>query len=223
MPCSFNMAGLRVFSSVWFKLWPERSLWQILAPLCPSCVGRADFPGSFFTTCASHNLASILFFFNIYLFGCIGSQLRHERPLLPRGWPFTVVVARRLTCLLACGVLVPCMHAQSCLTLCDPVDWGLPFPPLGDLPHPGIAPVSPASAGVIFTSKPPGKPLRFLIRDQTHVCCFGRRILTHWTTGKVPAWHLDQCCPKDFPQNKSPRGPLWKSYIVKWIWEKHWV
>ena len=165
-----------------------------------------------------------ILFFNIYLFGCIGSQLRHEIPLLPCGWPFSVVVARRLTCLLACGVLVPCMHAQSCLTLCDPVDcthpgssmrlsrqeyWrGLPFPPLGDLPDPGIAPVAPALAGEIFTTKPPGQPLRFLTRDQTHVCCIGRQILTHWTTRKVPAWHLDQCFPKGFPQNKSPHGPL---------------
>ena len=51
--------------------------------------------------------------------------------------------------------------AQSCLTLCDPMDgslpdfyvhgifqaryWsGLPFPSLGDLPNSGIEPVSPA-------------------------------------------------------------------------------
>ena len=35
---------------------------------------------------------------------------------------------------------------------------GLPFPPPGDLPHPGIEPVSPALAGQIITPKPPGKP-----------------------------------------------------------------
>jgi len=37
----------------------------------------------------------------------------------------------------------------------------LPFPPPGDLPDPGIRPVSPASpalAGRFFTSEPPGKP-----------------------------------------------------------------
>ena len=67
MPCSFNMEGLRVFISVWFRLWPERSLWQILAPLS-RCVGRADFPGSLFTTCASRNLASILFYFSIFIY-----------------------------------------------------------------------------------------------------------------------------------------------------------
>ena len=62
--------------------------------------------------------------------------------------------------------------------LCDPIDcsppassvhgvfqarileW-LPFPPPGDLPNPGIEPVSlvsPALAGCFFTSLPPGSP-----------------------------------------------------------------
>ena len=38
---------------------------------------------------------------------------------------------------------------------------GLPFPSLGDLPNPGIEPVSlaaPALAGRFFTTAPPGKP-----------------------------------------------------------------
>ena len=64
------------------------------------------------------------------------------------------------------------MHAQSCLTLCDPMDcrppgsrqeyWNrLPFPTLGDLLNPGVEPTSPvthASAGGFFTTGPPGKP-----------------------------------------------------------------
>ena len=36
---------------------------------------------------------------------------------------------------------------------------GLPFPPPGDLPDPGIKPESPALAGGFFTTEPPGKPL----------------------------------------------------------------
>ena len=67
------------------------------------------------------------------------------------------------------GVLQICGYAQSCLTLCDSTDcslqgplsmgfprqeywsglqeyWsGLPFPPLGDLPNPGIEPMSRVS------------------------------------------------------------------------------
>ena len=39
----------------------------------------------------------------------------------------------------------------------------LPFPPPGDLPDPGIEPVSPALAGGFFTTEPPGKSSRFLL------------------------------------------------------------
>ena len=62
-----------------------------------------------------------------------------------------------------------CSVAQSCLTLCDPLDWsppgfsvhgsGLPFPTPGDLPDPRIEPMSPALTGRFFTTEPPGKPL----------------------------------------------------------------
>ena len=34
---------------------------------------------------------------------------------------------------------------------------GLPFPPPGDLPNPGIKPMSPVLAGEFFTTEPPGK------------------------------------------------------------------
>ena len=36
---------------------------------------------------------------------------------------------------------------------------GLPFPPAGDLPDPGIELASPALAGGFFPTEPPGKPL----------------------------------------------------------------
>ena len=36
---------------------------------------------------------------------------------------------------------------------------GLPLPSPGDLPNPGINPVSPALAGGFFTTEPPGKPI----------------------------------------------------------------
>ena len=38
----------------------------------------------------------------------------------------------------------------------------LPFPPPGDLPDPGIKPVSSALPGGFFATEPPGKPLRTL-------------------------------------------------------------
>ena len=66
--------------------------------------------------------------------------------------------------------------AQSCLTLCYPMEYiahqaplsmgfsrqeywiGLPFPSPGDLPNPGIEPSSPALQADALTSEPPGNP-----------------------------------------------------------------
>ena len=36
---------------------------------------------------------------------------------------------------------------------------GVPFPPPGDLPDPGVESVSSALAGGFFTAEPPGRPL----------------------------------------------------------------
>ena len=66
--------------------------------------------------------------------------------------------------------------AQSCPTLCDPVDSSPPgssvhgilpakilewlaFPSPGDLPDPGIKPRSPALQADVLTSESPGKPI----------------------------------------------------------------
>ena len=77
-----------------------------------------------------------------------------------------------------CRIAWLCVPAQSCLTLCDPMDcslqaplsmgfsrqeyWrGLPCPPPGDLLESGIEPAclaSPALAGRFFTTVPPGRP-----------------------------------------------------------------
>ena len=71
-----------------------------------------------------------------------------------------------------------CLVAQSYLTLCDlrdcsllPMDFsrqeywsGMPFPPPGDLPNPGIESASLASsalAGGFFTTEPSGKPMPY--------------------------------------------------------------
>ena len=71
-----------------------------------------------------------------------------------------------------------CSVTQSCQTLCDPMHCSPPGSPLheiflarilewaaisspGDLPDPGIEPMSPALAGRFFTTEPPGKPLKF--------------------------------------------------------------
>ena len=72
-----------------------------------------------------------------------------------------------------CVLLFVC--AQSCLTLCNPMDctlpgssvhgisrqgyWnGLPFSPPGNFPDLGIEPMSSALADQFFTTESPGKP-----------------------------------------------------------------
>ena len=45
---------------------------------------------------------------------------------------------------------------------------GLPFPLPGDLPNPGIEPVSPALADGFFTTEPPGKPFFTLLLLLSH-------------------------------------------------------
>ena len=81
-----------------------------------------------------------------------------------------------------------CVHAkllQSCQTLCNPMVachallsmgfsrqeyWsGLPFLSLGDLPNPGIKPLSPAMADVLFTTAPPGKPCRSYLTGEMSI------------------------------------------------------
>ena len=58
-------------------------------------------------------------------------------------------------------------HGQQTRLLCS---WdlsgkntgvGLPFPPPGDLPDPGIEPASPELAGRFFSTETPGKPNLF--------------------------------------------------------------
>ena len=69
-----------------------------------------------------------------------------------------------------------CLVAQSRLTLATPwtisppdllfhaisrarlLEW-LPFPSPGDLPNPGIEPMSPELSGRVFTAEPSGKPI----------------------------------------------------------------
>ena len=94
-----------------------------------------------------------------------------------------LMVGQELIVIFVFWVSISVLHwhyriAQSCPTLCNSLDssppgssvgffreeyWsGLSFPPLGDLPHPGIKPtplVSPALQADFFTTEPSGTPL----------------------------------------------------------------
>ena len=72
-------------------------------------------------------------------------------------------------CMLSCVWLIvtPCTVAHVTVALQAPLSmgfsrqeyWdGLPCPPPGDLPDPGIDPTSPTLAGRFITTEPPGKP-----------------------------------------------------------------
>ena len=81
--------------------------------------------------------------------------------------------------------MILCVHPQSCLGPCDPMDcslpgssvmefsrqeyWNrLPFPPPGDLPDSGVKPVSPTSpawSSRFFTTVLPRKPLLGPVHD----------------------------------------------------------
>ena len=51
------------------------------------------------------------------------------------------------------------VHAPLSMLLSRQEKWsGLPFPPPGDLPDPGIKPTIPALEGRFFTTESPGKP-----------------------------------------------------------------
>ena len=76
--------------------------------------------------------------------------------------------------------------AQSCLTLCHPMDYSLPgssvlefsrqeywsgllFPSPGYLPNPGIEPQSPTLQADSLPTKPPGKSFRPLTFEQLEI------------------------------------------------------
>ena len=111
-----------------------------------------------------------------------------------------------------------CLYVQSCPTLCDSTDcsppgssameysrseyWsGLPCPPPGDLPNPGIEPRSPALQADSLPSEPPGKPKKtrvgslsplqgiFLTQESNEGPLRCRRILYQLTYQGSP-WHL---------------------------------
>ena len=91
---------------------------------------------------------------------------------------------------------IPAICPQLCPTLCDPRGcslpgssvtfsrqeyWsGLPFPFPGDLPHPGVKPMSPALAGGFFATEPLGKSYQLsecMLSSLSHVWLFA----TLWT------------------------------------------
>ena len=90
---------------------------------------------------------------------------------------------------------------------------GLPCPPPGDLPDPGIKPTSPALAGGVFTTEPPGEPLRDERWQRAPSCCFKEQggppvfcwpwcwAIPQWLSGLLETYFVSSrvrfvlCCP----------------------------
>ena len=68
-------------------------------------------------------------------------------------------------------------QAPLCMNFSQKKYWsGLPFPPPGDLPDPGIKPTSPALAGGFFTTEPPAKPwVRRIKKINVMRCSFSKK------------------------------------------------
>ena len=96
---------------------------------------------------------------------------------------------------------------QSCLTLCDPMDYtmefsrpeywsGYPVPSPGDLANPGIEPRLPALRADSLSAEPQGKPKNTGVgslslpgssgsRNQTGVSCIAGGFSTNWAIRKA--------------------------------------
>ena len=72
-----------------------------------------------------------------------------------------------------------CMHAQLCLTLCDPMDCSPP----GSSVHGTVQARILEWVAISFCT---GSSLS---RDGTCVPCIGRGIVYHWATWEAPNWH----------------------------------
>ena len=98
--------------------------------------------------------------------------------------------------------------AQSCPTLCDPMDcslpgssihgilqageyWsGLPFPSPGDLPEPGIELGSPTLQADTLPSEPPGKPIVLVKSITLWIIPWTER--RAWWNGELVLWQTGQ-------------------------------
>ena len=68
---------------------------------------------------------------------------------------------------------------------------GLPFPPLGDCPSPGVEPMFPSLTGRFFTTEPPGKPIYDVVeiaKMAPVLCASLHPLLLHWYFAASSIW-----------------------------------
>ena len=96
------------------------------------------------------------FFFYLFIFGCIGSSLRCTGFSSRRPLPLQSTGSRRVDPS-SCGTRAPERRLSSRDARAQPLH------DTRDPPEPGPEPASPAPAGGLPTTEPPGKPLLFLV------------------------------------------------------------
>ena len=124
-----------------------------------------------------------------------------------------------------CGL--GCVCAQSCLSsnlvdstaTCQPPlsmgfprqeFWsGLPFPSPGDLPDPGMEPMSLALASIFFITEPPGKSESqyLLVINQINMLLFSHLVVSDSLRPHRP-WHARLPCPSALHGVCSNSSPL---------------
>ena len=105
-----------------------------------------------------------LFFFNLFfIYGCVGSSFLCEGFLSSCGkWgPLFIAVRGPLT--IAASLVAEHRLQTRRLSSCGARAQLLRG--MRDLPRPGLKPVSPALAGRFSTTAPPGKPLKWLLKN----------------------------------------------------------
>ena len=123
--------------------------------------------------------------------------------------------------------------AQSCPTLCDPMDYSVhgileasilewvAFPSLGDLPNPGINPRSPSLQVDSLPAEPQGKPKNTGVgslypfsrgsswsRNQIGISCIAGRFLTNWAIMVARGGKCEEILKKEGEVNVGSRSTV---------------
>ena len=94
----------------------------------------------------------------------------------------------------------------------------LPFPPPGDLPDPGIepmSPLSPAMAGGFFTTETPGKPLVLVkcLKEQEDISGNAEWAAQKRNRASFTSWALAQCLARNHPSVNVCGVDTWKCSV----------
>ena len=124
----------------------------------------------------------LILFIYLFIFGCVGSSFLCKDFLQLRQAGATLHCSARASPLTIAASLVA-EHRLQTRRLSNCGSWAHLLRGMWDPPGPGLEPVSPALAGRLSTTAPPGKPpvLRFFYTDFFHLTlvhiCFSKDLI----------------------------------------------